>query len=80
MKVAQYTETLESGMQKNAESCENSKKCFTEHSDLMNTLTSVAPVPYLSNANNSTDLPSRYHEDKFTGFQICVYPSIEMHK
>ena len=76
--VTRYTETLESRMQKNAESCENSKKCFTECSDLMNTLTSVAP--YLSNASNSTGLPSGYHEDKFTGFQICVYPSIEVHK
>lgn len=35
-------------MQKNAESCENSMKCFTEYSDLMNTVTSVSQVPYLS--------------------------------
>lgn len=46
--MTQYTETLESGVQKNAESCENSKKYFTEYSDLMNTLTSVSQVPYLS--------------------------------
>lgn len=77
--VTRYTETLESGVQKNAESCEN-LKCFTEHSDLMNTLISLAPVPYLSNVNNNTGLPSRYQEDKFTGFQICIYPSIEVHK
>ena len=75
-----YTETVNSGMQKNAESCENSKKCFTEYSDLINTLTSVALVPYLSNANNSTGLPSRYREDKFTSFQICIYLSVEVHK
>lgn len=41
---------------------------------VMNTLTSVVSIPYLSNVGSSTGLPSRYHEDKFTVFEMCISP------
>lgn len=69
-----YIGTLGLGVHKNAGFCENSKKCFTEYSDVMITLTSVVSIPYLSNVGSSTGLPSRYHEDKFTVFEMCISP------
>lgn len=45
------------------------KECFPEHSDIMSVLTSVAPIPYLSNMSISTGSPDRCHEGKLAGVQ-----------
>lgn len=63
---------------RNAEKCRTLwkfKACFTELSDVMNILTSVAPIPYLLNMSTSSGSPGKYHEDKFPGFQHAHIPA-----